>query len=244
MTVVWTVSLVLQWAVLAALCVIVFSLVRQLGVITLRLNPSAGLTLSDGPGPGTEIIEEEVELFPHGSLAFGGSRTAPLLTVFLSPDCSMCSKVAGYARAIADTYPTDVLNLLLVITGTPRLSREFLSVHHLERLPVMLKQHFPSKWAPTSTPFGLALTADGTVAARGIPNALEHLEEMIRSATHGVPIADGGRKAYHAWGDALAVDPPALRGNADESTTDAVQVQGPTADADPIPAHPDERRSQ
>jgi len=205
MTAVWITSLVVQWLVIVALCVVVFSLVRQLGIISLRMNPSAGLTMSDGPGPGTEIAQEEIDLFPYGTFAFGGQQTAPLLTVFLSPDCSICTKVADHARSIAATYPSDEVALLLVISGTPRLAREFLAVHRLEGLSVALKQHFPRKWAPTSTPFGLAITRDGTVAARGVPNALDHLEEMIRSATAGRPLGQGGTKAYHTWGDALAV---------------------------------------
>lgn len=202
----WIVSTVLQWIVIAGLVVIVLSLVRQLGVLMVRLNPSAGLDLEDGPGPGTEISAQDIELFPTGHGVVGGARPNPQLIVFLSPDCSLCTTVAGCVRAIARTYRAE-LDLLVVVHGTPRLVREFTESHGLDGLDVALRQHFPAgAWLPASTPFSIGLTDEGTVAARGTPNALEHLEEMIRSARDGLPLGDGASPVRRSWGDALPLE--------------------------------------
>jgi methylamine dehydrogenase accessory protein MauD len=208
---IWIAVSALQWVVIATLCLVVLSLVRQLGVVMIRLNPSAGLDYDDGPGPGTELPAQEFELFPRGSVDVGGSRLHPQLIVFLSPDCSICTSVAGYVRALARDYDGD-LDLVIVVQGTPRLVREFVETHGLEGLDVGLRQNFPpSAWAPSSTPFGVAITSEGTVAARGTPNALEHLEQMIDIAERARGLDADTAPVEHAWGDSLpaARDEPA-----------------------------------
>jgi methylamine dehydrogenase accessory protein MauD len=206
MNTLWVLSSVLQWAVIVALSVLVLSLVRQFGVLSLRLNPSAGLELNEGPGPGSEIPAEEIELFPAGNLLAGGVRERPLLIVSLSPDCSLCTSVARYLRALAADYATDV-DILVVVKGTPRLVREFVESHSLGDLPVALAQHVPKDLWSHSTPAGLVLTSEGTVAARGVPNALEHLEEMVRAGQHGLSMDATSEPAIYPWGESLPIDP-------------------------------------
>lgn len=206
MTTLWVLSSVLQWALIAAMAIVVLSLVRQLGVVTLRLNPSAGLGLREGPGPGSEIPPEDVELFPTGTMLTGGQRERPLLVATLSPDCSLCTSVARYLRTLAADYKTEV-DILVVVKGTPRLVREFIEVHSLEDVPVALSQHVPKDLWFTSTPAGLVLTKEGTVAARGVPNALEHLEEMVRAGQRGLPMDANTDPATYPWGDSLPIDP-------------------------------------
>lgn len=224
MTTIWTVSLALQWLLIGSLCVIVLSLVRQLGVMALRMNPSAGLDIGAGPGPGSEIIAEEIQLFPSGHFEFGGARAQPLLTVFLSPDCSICTKVAGYVRAIASSYDADEVALLVVVSATPRVAREFIEAHGLDRVPVALRQHFPNMLAAKATPFALALAADGFVAARGTPNALEHLEEMLRAAVNARPMTGESTPEVHQWGDSVPQEGDSIRQD-EESPVDGANGQ-------------------
>lgn len=188
----WLVSYVLLWAIVVALAVVTMSLIRQLGLIAVRLNPSSGLDMPEGPGPGSDIAAEEVALLNGREFVFGGERSAPLLTVFLSPDCSICNAVGRHVRSIRAAYPLDELDVLLVINATPRVAREYVTTRELSDIPTALKQNFPRRHAVESTPFALALDPDGTVVARGTPNALEHLEEMIRRAELGYqPETDG-----------------------------------------------------
>lgn len=201
MTPLWIASMVLQWLMIGALSVIALSLVRQFGVLSIRLNPSAGFDTGDGPGPGTEIPELAIDLFPRGEYSVGGARANPQLLVFLSPDCSVCTTVANFVRAIGRSYGHEV-DVLAVVQGTPRVVREFAEAHRLD-VPVALRQNVPNTLAPNSTPYGLAITKDGTVAARGVPNALDHLEEMIKVARNGLPMSADSVLATHNWGDAL-----------------------------------------
>lgn len=194
MSTLWILATVLQWAVIIALAVITLSLVRQFGIVAIRLNPSTGMETSEGPGPGTELVAQQVSLLSGGTALFGGQRERPLVTVFLSPDCSICNTVARHVGTVARDYRDD-LDLLVVIHATPRVAREYARDHSFDEVPVAIKQNFPSNHGISTTPFALALTTDGTVAARGVPNALEHLEEMVAQARGYDPAEDGAYAA-------------------------------------------------
>lgn len=177
----WIVAVVLQMLVTGCLAVIVVSLVRQFGIIALRLNPSAGMDTEEGPGPGSELPAQSVSLLGGGTFQFAGERAQPLITVFLSPDCTICNAVADHVVTLMSDYANE-LDLLVVVHATPRVAREYVRDHRFESLPVALKQNFPSNHGISTTPFALAITAEGTVAGRGVPNALEHLEELVARA--------------------------------------------------------------
>jgi hypothetical protein len=100
----WVISAVLQWCVIGLLAVLVAWLVRQLGILNVRLNPSVGLAMDEGPGPGSEIGAQEVRLTDGNIHLFGGAREHPLLTVFLSPDCTICNTVTRYVKTVSDRY--------------------------------------------------------------------------------------------------------------------------------------------
>ena len=186
----WIVAVVLQGLATAALTVIVLSLVRQLGVIAIRLNPSAGMQTDDGPGPGTELVAQEVPLLGSGFVSVGGQRPRPSLVVFLSPDCGICNTVAEHVKVLAREY-SETLDLMIVLSTTPRVGREYVRDHGFEKLPVVLKQNFPANYGIHTTPYALAVTREGTAAGRGVPNALEHLEELVAKADSFDPDAEG-----------------------------------------------------
>lgn len=177
----WAVAVVLLACATGALAVITLSLVRQFGILAIRLNPSAGMETAEGPGPGTELPEQDVPLLKGGTVQLGGARDVSQLVVFFSPDCSICNVVSSYVETIARQY-RDRIDLLIVIHATPRVAREYLRDHRFERMAVTLKQNFPSTLGISTTPFALAISREGTVAGRGVPNALEHLEVLIERA--------------------------------------------------------------
>lgn len=182
----WMVAVVLQMLVTGVLAVIVVSLVRQFGIVALRLNPSAGMDTEEGPGPGSELPAQPVPLLAGGIFQFAGERAQPLIAVFLSPDCTICNAVADHVLTLSRGYAHE-LDLLIVVHSTPRVAREYVRDHRFESIPVALKQNFPSNHGISTTPFALAITAEGTVAGRGVPNALEHLEELVARAKDDDP---------------------------------------------------------
>jgi hypothetical protein len=100
--------------------------------------------------------------------------------------------VVANVVTLTRAYSSSDLSVLVVLSATPRTAREYIRNHELSKLPVALKQNFPANHNINSTPFAMSLTTEGVVAARGVPNALEHLEEMAAKAasrpTDPVPV--------------------------------------------------------
>jgi hypothetical protein len=63
-----------------------------------------------------------------------------------------------------------------------------------------------SKCKPGQTVVLVVLTKEGTLAARGVPNALEHLEEMVKAGHEGMTMEESDQPTNYAWGESLPVE--------------------------------------
>ena len=93
---IWIASTVAQWVIILALCLLVFSLVRQLGEITLRLNngaPAPAQEKQEAFEPYTAFSEIEVPLVNGGTVRCGGKQPMPCLIVFPSCKLKGCPRI-------------------------------------------------------------------------------------------------------------------------------------------------------
>lgn len=198
MSTVWIVSIALQWVVIAALVAVVLSLVRQLGVLNLRL---AG-RLREGEPERLELYDvpdaAPVPLLGGGGLELGGERTAPVLVVFLRPGCSGCAGLHAPLRELASTAPG--ADVLLVLDAEEAAASTYRREAALERLPSAILAALPPVWAPRGTPAAIALSAEGIVAAEGRPRSGADLEELLHVAREAVLVAGPDSALEHPWG--------------------------------------------
>jgi thiol-disulfide isomerase/thioredoxin len=221
MTTVWIASMVLQWLVIAALCVLVLSIVRQLGALNLRLNGLRDAQAEEGPALHSRLPPHELTLVDGTPRSVGGPSGRPTLVVFFSPSCGACealpdaiAKIGAEQAARRDqccddngdgdhvaTGGTPELDLVAVISadraGAARLAAE----KSLDSVSVAASEDFPEHYIPRhGVPFAIALTAGGVVAARGKPKTLAHLREMAHAASHMAELATTHAARDHEWG--------------------------------------------
>jgi len=88
---VWlTVSLVAQLVVVAALCFLVLSLARQVGILHRRLAPAGGGARGAIIGPGEPVDLGAVRTLVGGPLIRSRGEPARRLLLFVSPECPIC----------------------------------------------------------------------------------------------------------------------------------------------------------
>jgi thiol-disulfide isomerase/thioredoxin len=194
----WITSMLLQWLVIAALCILVLSLVRQLGELSLKLNSVKEST--EAVKLYARLPRHDVPTVAGGSFPLGGGRDRPQLVVFFSPTCGACQDLPPALAALAATTPD--LDLLLV----PSVDRDqlptYLQSAGLSHLPAAAASDFPEEHRPRmGVPAALALTSDGTVAAKGRPKTLEHLRQMAAAAQHMADLATTISTRQHDWGE-------------------------------------------
>jgi methylamine dehydrogenase accessory protein MauD len=206
MPTVWVVSMVLQWLVIALLCVLVLSLIRQLGTMNLRLNglaESGRLVSPSGEGPAlyTRLPRHELTLVDGRARSVGGDGARPTLIVFFSPSCGACEALPDAIGNLRRDVPHDDLDVLAVLSSDRVGTAKFVAERSLDHVAFAASADFPEHYIPRhGVPFAIALAADGIVAARGKPKTLEHLREMVNAAQRMAELATTVSMRDHEWG--------------------------------------------
>lgn len=136
----------------AGLAIALLALAREVGMLRLRLGPSAALEVS-GEGPELGGRVELIERFPLDR------RTELAVAVFTSVGCHVCQALAPAVDSLR-TEPS--LAVLSFEEGADSDVWEALAV--------------------PGAPYALAIEPDGTVAAKGTFNNLAQLESIIATA--------------------------------------------------------------
>jgi methylamine dehydrogenase accessory protein MauD len=198
--------MVLQWLVIVLLCVLVLSLVRQLGAMNLRLNglaESGRLEPSSEEGPAlySRLPPHELTLVDGRARSVGGRGTRPTLIVFFSPSCGACEALPDAIGKLRREVPHDDLDVLAVLSSDRAGTAKFVAERSLEHVTFAANEDFPEHYIPRhGVPFAIALAADGIVAARGKPKTLEHLQEMAQAAQRMAELATTVSTRDHEWG--------------------------------------------
>jgi DNA-binding transcriptional LysR family regulator len=212
MPTVWVVSMVLQWLVIALLCVLIFSLIRQLGAMNLRLNGLAesgklaqsSSSSEEGPALYTRLPPHELTLVDGRGRSVGGSGTRPTLIVFFSPSCGACEALPDAIGKLRRDYPHDDLDIVAVLSSDRAGAAKFVADRSLEHVTFASNEDFPEHYIPRhGVPFAIALASDGIIAARGKPKSLEHLREMAQAAQHMAELATTVSMRDHEWGQSV-----------------------------------------
>ena len=170
----WLVSYLVLWALVVALGLVVLALLRQIGVLHLRLSPTGALDTGEGP----ELGE------PVPALAAIAGREAVVL--FGSETCGICADLLPAAGALARAEPG---LSVAVVSSSPRFTAAVPApAVGLADAATM------ASWRVRSTPFAVHVDAGGVARAKGIVNTLEHLESLLEQG-RGQGGASGGGAA-------------------------------------------------
>lgn len=158
------------WQVLVVVLVVVaiiqatalIAILRQVGGLLVRLNPTGVADIDQGPDVDTLV---ELPGVPAGR---------PALVVFASPTCTLCRYLEAAIPAVQSNYAE--IEVVVAIIGSDdeeqrlRYGRRFGDAGRPD-LVSMAKE-----WNVEGTPFAVGLDAEHRVRVRGVANTLDHLE--------------------------------------------------------------------
>ncbi|HLJ66002.1 MAG TPA: TlpA disulfide reductase family protein [Chloroflexota bacterium] len=178
----WTAAVAALWVVVAVVALILTGVLRQLGIIQLRLGVDPGVLLTEeGLARGTQapLFEAPDALTgePIRLADFSGRR---LVLVFLTTGCIACRELVGHVNRVARDE-SGRTGFLAVCFGTGLGCREFTRRFNLEpRMVVDPENKIATEYGVTATPFAFLLDESGVVLVRGIVNTWPHLEALLR----------------------------------------------------------------
>ena len=183
----FSVSYIVLWVLVAVLSLVVFALVRQIGVLHDRIAPTGALMLAKGLTVGESAPIVSVTDLDGATRSVGGARAdgKNTLVMFVSPTCPVCKVLLPVLRSSARTEQ-QWLDILLASDGEMAKHTEFRRQHGITQLPYILSPSLGIAYQINRLPYAVLLDERGVVLARGLINSREHLESLFEAKRLGV----------------------------------------------------------
>jgi len=181
------ISNIVLWVVVLALLLIVFALIRQLGVLHERIAPAGALMLNRGLNVGERVPMIDVETLDGRNLRIGAPRDdrKSTLLVFVSPTCPVCKSLLPVVKS-GRRQEQDWLEVILASDGDRDEQRRFASEHGLLDVPFVISAPLGMTYQVSRLPFAALMDDAGILRARGLVNSREHLESLFEAQRLGV----------------------------------------------------------
>lgn len=179
---IWTISYIAMWVIIAGLTFTVVGLLRQLGLIQLRLGVDPGaLITTEGIARGVPAPDFEAADVGTGKRVrlaeFRGQR---VMLVFLTTGCLACRELVPHLNEVAREY-RDSIQFLTVCYGDVPACSYFARTHHLEITMLSDPTNVvATSYGITATPFAFLIGEQGLVLLRGVANSWPQLEALLK----------------------------------------------------------------
>ena len=195
----FSISYIVLWVLVAVLSLVVFALVRQIGVLHDRIAPTGALMLAKGLAVGEPAPVVTVSDLDGVSRNVGGARGdgRNTLVMFVSPTCPVCKVLLPVLKSSARTEHS-WLDILLASDGEVAKQTEFRKQNGLASLPYILSPTLGIAYQVNRLPYAVLLDERGLVLARGLINSREHLESLFEAKRLGVASVQAYLEARHA----------------------------------------------
>ena len=195
------VSNLLLWIVVIILGVIVFALVRQIGVLYERVAPAGALMVNQTLRPGDAAPEMDLLTVDNKKIRVGGARdpARSLLLFFLAPDCPVCKTLLPVLFS-AEKEENEWLDIVLASDGPAEQHRKFIEQQKLGRFDYVLSETLGRSYGVGKLPYSVLIDEQGKVVTMGIINSREHLESLFEAKERGVASIQEYVKKYHSGG--------------------------------------------
>lgn len=184
------ISNLLLWIVVVVLCLVVFALLRQIGVLNERVFPAGALMSQAGPRVGEPAPVQQLLAFDGSSITVADGVRSTLL-LFVSPGCPVCKTLLPTAASVARSeHLRHPLQLILASDGESAADRqqhlEFLRTHQLEQARYVVSKPLGLALVVEKLPFAALIDKAGVLRAKGLVNSREHLESLFEAHERGV----------------------------------------------------------
>jgi hypothetical protein len=180
--------------------VAVVALIRQVGVLHLRIKPVAGVTGAGGPDYGAQLR------MPAALTELAHRPAARFLIGFVSPSCQVCSPVTSAFGRVARSADARTA-VLLVIDSSQPAADTYVRDKGVAFLPYLADAAAFADNVP-GAPWAIVTDESGKVIVSGGVNTLDNIEEMLAQA------------------DQLIAHPPGRSAPAEVSVSQRVEAGG------------------
>lgn len=171
-------SYILLWVLLVLDTVILIAVLRQIGVLMLRIGPRPALNLTQmGPREGepAPFLPADLDGKP---VTFRSEAEAGSVIVFTSPGCGSCSFIPPALSTAAKAWGQ--IEFSVIVSEPADVVAEYR--HRFpERVKVVAdaSQMVRMSYNVTNVPYAVFIDASGIVRLKGVVNDREQIEDLI-----------------------------------------------------------------
>jgi methylamine dehydrogenase accessory protein MauD len=180
-----TFAVVALWLVVIAMALMMWVMLRQIGVLYERVAPVGALMDSAGPEVGEASPVFPLQSLTGGTVHVGGSGARAMLVFFLSPTCPVCKQLLPVLNDIRSSESA-WLDVVLASDGDREKHIEFIDRRKLAGFPYVLSSDLGIGYRVQRLPFAVLLDRTGIVRAKGLINNREQLESLFNALDAGV----------------------------------------------------------
>ena len=181
------ISNLLLWIVVVIMSVIIFALVRQVGVLYERVAPAGALMVNrklkvGDPAPELTLIDLHGKPHAIGGVAANSHST---LLFFVSPTCPVCKTLLPVVKSAA-RHEKQWVDVVLASDGKDEDHLGYVEQHGLQQFPYISSEILGVSYGVSKLPYAVLIDEQGKIASLGIVNSREHLESLFESKERGV----------------------------------------------------------
>ena len=183
-----SISMILLWAAVFALSLVVFALIRQIGLLHERIAPAGALSISkQGIKTGEAAPEFALQSLTDNKVHIGGVSIDKRSTLlfFLSDTCPVCKTLLPILKQLQGEE-ADWLSIVLASDGDIDEHKAFVAQAGLEKFDYVLSSQLGRGYEIGKLPYGVLIDEQGTLITHGLVNNREHLESFIQAKQLGV----------------------------------------------------------
>jgi methylamine dehydrogenase accessory protein MauD len=169
------VSNAVLWIVVAALSLVVFALMRQIGVLHERVFPAGALMSPRGPRPGELSPVQQLLAVDDSAIRLDDGVKSTLL-LFVSPTCPVCKTLLPIVKSVAKAESTaHPLQVILASDGETADDRQqhqaFIDTHKLDQTRYVISHLLGLAFVVDKLPFAALIDKAGVIRAKGLVNS-------------------------------------------------------------------------
>ncbi|MBV1841570.1 MULTISPECIES: redoxin domain-containing protein [Photobacterium] len=175
------ISMVLLWIVVIAQSLIIYALLRQVGILFERVAPAGALAMNQKLEVGQKAPEMSLQTINKKLINIGGSQSGKSqLVFFLSPDCPVCKTLLPALKS-ASKHESEWLDVVLASDGDKVDHQSFIDRSQLSAFPYVVSELLGKSFGVSKLPYAVLLDEKGMIASMGIINSREHLDSLFEA---------------------------------------------------------------
>ncbi|GAA6166644.1 redoxin family protein [Sessilibacter corallicola] len=179
------------WLCVVILGLIVFALVRQIGVLYERVAPAGALSVNKQLSVGDKAPVIDVsDINSNNTLNNTFSVGAPnnnksQLLFFVAPDCPICSLLIPIVKSVAKAERHWV-DLVFASDDDSSTLTQFIQSKQLSDYPFINSELVGTSYGVSKLPYAVLIDESGIIRSLGIVNSREHIESLFNAKEIGV----------------------------------------------------------